>query len=129
SHIIVLRAARRAYSGAMTSGVHRGRALIVTGGSRGIGAATARMAAAQGYAVCVNYRRQRATAEAVVREIEGTGGQAIAVAADISVEGDVLRLFETSDQELGPLGGLVNNAGILETQMRVETMDGARLQR
>lgn len=102
---------------------------LITGASRGIGAATAQMAAARGYAVCVNYRRDRAAAERVAREIELAGGQAIAVAADVSVEADVVRLFETCDRALGPLTALVNNAGVLETQMRLETMDAARLQR
>jgi len=102
---------------------------LITGASRGIGAATAQMAAARGYAVCVNYRRDRAAAERVAREIEVAGGRAIAVAADVSVEADVVHLFETCDNALGPLTALVNNAGVLETQMRLETMDAARLQR
>jgi len=104
-------------------------ALIITGASRGIGAATARLAARHGYAVCVNYRENRAAAEAVVASIEAAGGRAIAVAADVSVEADVMRLFETCDGALGALTALVNNAGVLETQMRVETMDAARVQR
>ncbi len=103
--------------------------IIVTGGSRGIGAATARLAAQRGYSVCVNYLRNRDAAERVVAAIEAAGGRAIAVAADVSVEADVVRLFETCDGSLGPLTALVNNAGILETQMRVETMDAARLLR
>jgi NAD(P)-dependent dehydrogenase (short-subunit alcohol dehydrogenase family) len=105
------------------------RALVVTGGSRGIGAATARLAARRGYAVCVNYRRDRTAAEGVVKAIEAEGGRAVAMAADVSVEADVVRLFEASDKTLGPLAGLVNNAGILETQMRVDMMDAARLHR
>jgi NAD(P)-dependent dehydrogenase (short-subunit alcohol dehydrogenase family) len=103
--------------------------LIVTGASRGIGAETARLAAARGYAVCVNYRRQRAAADAVVRQIIDAGGRAIAVQADVAIESDVVRLFETCDRELGLLGGLVNNAGILETQARVEAIDAARIAR
>ncbi len=102
---------------------------IITGASRGIGAATARMAATRGYAVCVNYRRDRAAAEGVVHDIAAAGGRAIAVAADVSVEADAVRLFETCDRALGPPAALVNNAGVLETQMRVEAMDAARLQR
>lgn len=85
--------------------------MIVTGGGRGIGAATVRAAAAAGYAVCVNYRRRHADAEALAAEIGDTGGRAIAVQADTSVEADVVRLFATVDRELGPLSALVNNAG------------------
>lgn len=103
--------------------------MIVTGGSRGIGAATARLAAARGYAVCVNYLQNETAANAVVNEIESDGGRAIAVAADVSAEADVVRLFETVDKQLGVVTGLVNNAGILETQMRVDEMDASRLTR
>jgi NAD(P)-dependent dehydrogenase (short-subunit alcohol dehydrogenase family) len=103
--------------------------LIVTGGSRGIGAATVLLAARRGYAVCVNYLRGAAEAENVVRTIEREGGRAIAVQADISSEPDVLRLFETSDRELGRLTALVNNAATIEHQMRLESMDAARLHR
>lgn len=105
------------------------RTLLVTGGSRGIGAATARLAGERGYAVCVNYRSNRAAAEAVVHDIESAGGEAIAVGADVSVEVDVRRLFEAVDARLGPLSALVNNAGILETQSRVDQIDAARLAR
>jgi NAD(P)-dependent dehydrogenase (short-subunit alcohol dehydrogenase family) len=103
--------------------------LLVTGGSRGIGAATARLAAQRGYSVCVNYRQNRDSAQRVVNAIEAHGGRALAVAADVSVETDVLRLFETCDSKLGTLTALVNNVGIVETQMRVETMDAERIQR
>jgi NAD(P)-dependent dehydrogenase (short-subunit alcohol dehydrogenase family) len=103
--------------------------LLVTGGSRGIGAATARLAGERGYAVCVNYRSNRRAADAVVHDIESTGGQAIGVGADVSVEVDVLRLFEAVDARLGRVSALVNNAGILETQTRVERIDAARLGR
>ena len=105
------------------------KVLLITGASRGIGAATARLAARQGYSVCVNYRRDGAAADAVVKDIEARGGRAAAVAADVADEEDVVRLFETCDRTLGPLTGLVNNAGILETQMRLETMTAARLTR
>lgn len=105
------------------------RILLVTGGSRGIGAATARLAAARGYAVCVNYRENHAAADAVVRDIEQAGGTAIAAAADVSREADVLRLFETVDQRLGRLTALANNAGIVAQQMRVADMSGERLAR
>jgi NAD(P)-dependent dehydrogenase (short-subunit alcohol dehydrogenase family) len=103
--------------------------VIVTGGSRGIGAATARLAAARGYAVCVNYRSDAAAAERVVAELVRAGGRALAVQADVAIEADVDRLFKTCDAHLGRLSALVNNAGILETQMRVEEMDAGRLQR
>jgi NAD(P)-dependent dehydrogenase (short-subunit alcohol dehydrogenase family) len=105
------------------------KVVVITGASRGIGAATARLAAAAGYAVCVNYRQNREAALRVVTDLETAGASAIAVEADVSVESDVVRLFETSDTELGTLYGLVNNAGILETQMRVDTMSAARLHR
>ena len=97
----------------------------MTGGGRGIGAATARLAAQRGYAVCVNYLQDRAAADEVVRAIP----KAIAVQADIGVEAEVIRLFETADRELGPLTALVNNAATLEPQMRLEQMDAARMQR
>ena len=103
--------------------------LIVTGASRGIGAATARLAASRGYAVCVNFRANEPAANEVVTAIRDSGGKAIAVQADVAIEGDVVRLFETCDAQLGRLTGLVNNAGMLERQMRVESMDAARLQR
>jgi NAD(P)-dependent dehydrogenase (short-subunit alcohol dehydrogenase family) len=103
--------------------------LLVTGGSRGIGAATARLAGERGYAVCVNYRANRQAADAVVHDIEASGGRAMAVGADVSVEVDVLRLFDAVDARFGPLTALVNNAGILEVQARVEQIDAARLGR
>jgi NAD(P)-dependent dehydrogenase (short-subunit alcohol dehydrogenase family) len=103
--------------------------VIITGGGRGIGAAAARLAAQRGYAVCVNYLRDRAAAEGVVADIQRAGGEAIAVAADVASEPDVVRLFETVDRTWGPLTALVNNAGTLERQMRLEQMDAARLAR
>ncbi len=105
------------------------KVIVITGASRGIGAATARLAAARGYAVCVNYLKNRAAADAVVADIEAAGGQAIAVAADVASEAQVVDLFNTVDRQLGTLTALVNNAGILETQMRVDAMDAARLNR
>ena len=103
--------------------------VIITGASRGIGAATARLAATRGYSVCVNYRQNRAAADAVVSELQAMGAAAVAIAADVSLEADVVRLFNTCDATLGTPTALVNNAGILETQMRVEAMDGGRLHR
>lgn len=103
--------------------------MLITGGSRGIGAATARLAAQRGYVVCLTYLRNQAAAEAVVAEIAAGGGRAVAIAADVSAEHEVARLFERIDAELGPIAALVNNAGILEQQMRVDRMDAARLQR
>jgi NAD(P)-dependent dehydrogenase (short-subunit alcohol dehydrogenase family) len=105
------------------------KVLIVTGGGRGIGAATARLAAERGYAVCVNYRKNQAAADAVVASIQAAGGTALAVGADVASEPDVVRLFETVDARLGPLAGLVNNAGVLERQTRVEQIDAARIDR
>jgi NAD(P)-dependent dehydrogenase (short-subunit alcohol dehydrogenase family) len=105
------------------------KVVIITGAGRGIGAATARLAASGGYAVCVNYRSNREAAAGVVSDIEMAGGRAVAVAADMSVEADVVRLFAECDRALGPLSALVNSAGIIERQMRVDEMDGGRLQR
>jgi len=103
--------------------------ILITGGSRGIGATTAQLAAPRGYAVCVGYLRDANAADLVVSEIVQAGGRAIAIQADVSVEADVLRLFETVDDSLGPVAALVNNAGINAPQMRVEQMDAARLDR
>ncbi|MGP1385263.1 MAG: SDR family oxidoreductase [Thainema sp.] len=105
------------------------KVLIITGGSRGIGAATACLAAEQGYAVCVNYLRNQDAANRVVNSIQQMGGKAIAIAADVASETDVMRLFETVDKQLGKVTALVNNAGILEQQIRVEQVDAARLNR
>ena len=103
--------------------------MIVTGGSRGIGAATAILGAARGYAVCVNYAANAGAARAVVDRITAGGGTACAVQADVAIEADVVRLFETVDGQLGRPTALVNNAGILDLQMRVDQMDAARLTR
>ena len=105
------------------------KVMLVTGGSRGIGAATAVMAAEQGYAVCVNYVRNRAAAMSVVETIETAGGRAIAMGGDVASEADVIMLVEEVDRALGPLTALVNNAGILAAQQRVDGMDAARLNR
>jgi NAD(P)-dependent dehydrogenase (short-subunit alcohol dehydrogenase family) len=103
--------------------------ILITGASRGIGAATAILAAQRGYAVCVNYLKNQTAAEAIVEQIRALGTKAIAVQADVSQEADVVRLFQTVDMKLGTISALVNNAGILETQMRVDEMDAARLSR
>ena len=105
------------------------KVMLITGASRGIGAATARLAAAQGYALCLNYHRQQTAAEALVSEITQMGGQAIAVQADVADESQVLQLFARLDQHFGRLDVLVNNAGMLEIQMCLEQMDLARWQR
>jgi NAD(P)-dependent dehydrogenase (short-subunit alcohol dehydrogenase family) len=103
--------------------------LLITGASRGIGAATARLAGERGYAVCLSYKTRADAAQAVVASIEAAGGRALAVQADVSIEDDVRRMFETCDREFGPLTAMVNNAGVLETQMRLDSMDRARLER
>lgn len=102
--------------------------LLITGGSRGIGAATARLAAMKGYAVCINYLHQQQAAEEVVTAIQRSGGQAFAVQADIASEDEVTRLFQEVDK-VGSLTALVNNAGTLEPQSRLDTIDAARLRR
>ncbi|MBO9536072.1 SDR family oxidoreductase [Herbaspirillum sp.] len=106
-----------------------GKVIVVTGGSRGIGAATAKLAARQGYAVCVNYVSNRDAAEAVADEIRKGGGRAITVAGDVAREEDIVRLFATVDKELGPVTALVNNAGILGHQSRLDDMDAERINR
>ena len=103
--------------------------MLITGASRGIGAATALLAAQRGHAVAINYRANRAAADALVAVIVGNGGHAIAIGADVAVEEDVLRMFDTVDRALGRLGALINNAGILERQMPVEQMSAERLAR
>ncbi len=103
--------------------------LIVTGGSRGIGAAVARLAAQRGYAVAVNYCTGEAEAKKVVAEITSGGGRAIAVPADISAEHDIVQLFQASERELGPLKALVNNAGITGGFSRVEDVTAAAIEK
>jgi NAD(P)-dependent dehydrogenase (short-subunit alcohol dehydrogenase family) len=103
--------------------------LIVTGASRGIGAATARLAAARGFRVCLNYLRRQEAADSVVAAIRQEGGTAAAIQADVSSELDVARLFDSATSQLGPITALVNNVGIVERQTRLEAIDAARLQR
>jgi NAD(P)-dependent dehydrogenase (short-subunit alcohol dehydrogenase family) len=102
---------------------------VITGASRGIGRATALLAAERGYDVCVNYVRDRRAADEVVSAIERAGRQAVAVAADVSRETDVVRMFAEVEQRLGRIDALVNNAGVLEQQMRVSEMTAERLVR
>ena len=101
--------------------------MLITGGSRGIGAACARRAARAGYDVCISYNRRQREAEAVVDECRALGRQALTVCADVSVESDVENLFEVTDMVLGRLDCLVNNAGIVAPQGRLETFSAARV--
>ncbi len=103
--------------------------MIVTGGARGIGAATAKLAAARGYAVCINYLQGHDAAAEVVRDITAKGGHAIAVQADISSEPSVVALYREVDSALGKVSALVNNAATLEPQMRLDAMDVSRIER
>lgn len=105
------------------------KTMIVTGASRGIGAATAMLAAQHDFAVVVNYRKNKPAADSVVRNIVAAGGKAVAIQADISKENDIKTLFIEADRIFGNLHSLVNNAGILEPQMRLEDMDAARFNR
>ena len=105
------------------------KTLLITGGSRGIGAATALLAASQGYAVAVNYTRNAAAADAVVQQIRAASGRAIAVQADVAVEKEVLAMFAKVDAEFGRLDALVNNAGVVDQPSRVDAMTMERLQR
>ena len=103
--------------------------LLITGGSRGIGAATATLAAARGYRIAITYFERSAVADALVQQVEAAGGTAIAVQADVAQEEDVLRVFGEVDRRLGRITALVNNAGVLEQQMRLDQMDVRRWQR
>ena len=103
--------------------------LLITGASRGIGAATALLAARAGWAVAVNYAANVNAADGVVRQIRDGGGTALALRADVSDEGQVLAMFEQVDDQLGRLAGLVNNAGVVDTAARVDGMSVARLKR
>jgi len=108
---------------------HTHKVALITGGSRGIGAATARLAARQGWAVAVNYARDARAAEAVVASIAAQGGRALAVQADVADEAQVMAMFRTVDAQLGRLSALVNNAGVVDVPARVEAMGVARLKR
>ena len=106
-----------------------GRVLLVTGGGRGIGAATARLAAAQGWAVAVNYTANSLAADEVVRGIRELGGTAITVQADVADEAQVLAMFQKIDAKLGRMSGLVNNAGVVDVSARIDEMSVARWRR
>jgi len=103
--------------------------MLITGASRGIGAATARLAARQGYALCLNYHQREDAANQVLDQIRAAGVSAITVKADVADEDQVLAMFDVIDREFGRLDVLVNNAGMLEQQMRLEKMDAARWSR
>jgi len=103
--------------------------MIVTGGSRGIGAATARLAANRGYDLCVNYLSNAEGAQSVVRDAEAAGRRAIAVQGDVSQEDEVTRLFETVDRELGTVTALINNAGLTGPSSRLDEVEVETLKR
>lgn len=103
--------------------------VLITGASRGIGAATALLAAQKGFAVAVNYAHNSLAADEVVRQIRADGGTAMAVQADVAHEAQVLAMFERIDAKLGALAGLVNNAGVVDVACRVDAMTVERLQR
>ena len=103
--------------------------VLITGGSRGIGAATALLAARRGYAVAVNYTANSLAADEVVRQIRQAGGQAMAVQADVADEAQVVSMFEKIDAKFGRLTALVNNAGVVDQTVRIEAIALARLQR
>ncbi|MEY4662064.1 MAG: 3-oxoacyl-[acyl-carrier-protein] reductase FabG [Pseudomonadota bacterium] len=105
------------------------KVLLVTGGSRGIGAATALLAAQQGWSVAVNYTANSLAADEVVRQIRASGGHAISIQADVASEAQVLRMFEHIDAKMGRLQGLVNNAGVVDMTARVDEMSVARWKR
>lgn len=103
--------------------------MLITGGSRGIGAATALLAAERGWQLALSYQSNAAAADAVVRQIRELGGTAVAFQADVGIEADVLRLFNAVDEQLGKPDVLINNAGMLEQQTRLDEMELDRWQR
>ena len=103
------------------------RVIVITGGSRGIGAATAVLAAQQGYRICINYQSDDTAAHQVLDEVRALGAQAIAVRADVSDEDEVISLFSRVDLELGPVTALVNNAGTVGQKSRVDEMSQVRI--
>lgn len=102
---------------------------LITGGSRGIGAATARLCAVRGHRVVINYTRDAAAAQSVADQVNTLGGEALVVKADVASEGEVMHLFDVVDRTWGRLTGLVNNAGVVDVAQRVDEMSGERLQR
>jgi NAD(P)-dependent dehydrogenase (short-subunit alcohol dehydrogenase family) len=105
------------------------RALVITGGGRGIGAATAVRAAQHGWSLILNYRERASAAEAVVAQVRASGGRAIAVAGDVAQESDVVSLFDAAEREFGVIAGVVNNAGVVAEAMPLAEMSAARIER
>ncbi len=103
------------------------KVVLITGGGRGIGAATARLVATQGYGVAINYKSNSEAANKLAETITADGGKCIAIQADVSLEEDVVRMFSTVDKALGTLSVLINNAGILKKQSRLEDMTADRI--
>ena len=103
--------------------------MLITGASRGIGAATAKLAAERGYGVCINYRQNAQAAQTLTEDLQRTGAQVAAFQADVSIETEVVRMFEAIDAQFGPVSVLINNAGMLEPQTRVADMSAERLAR
>ena len=103
------------------------KVVLITGSGRGIGAATARLFAEKGYSVCINYKSNHSAAEELAEEVGQGGGKCIVVQADVSSESDVVRLFRTIDEELGKISVLVNNAGVLQSQCRLEELAAERI--
>jgi NAD(P)-dependent dehydrogenase (short-subunit alcohol dehydrogenase family) len=105
------------------------KTVLVTGGSRGIGAAVSRLAAERGYRVAVNYTSNAGAAQSVVDEITSANGEAFAVRGDVGSEADIVAMFEAVDERFGPLDALVNNAGIVDQKSRLDEMSGERIER
>lgn len=105
------------------------KVVLITGASRGIGAATALLAAKQGWAVAVNYLVNSLAADEVVRQIRAAGGTAMTIQADVAIEADVMRMFQAVDAKLGRISGMVNNAGVVDMPSRVDAMSVERLER
>lgn len=111
----------------MSNKMNSQKVVLITGSSRGIGAASAKLFAGKGYNVCVNYKHDRASALSVVTEVQAMGVKCIAVQADVAIEAEVERLFNQIDSELGSITSLVNNVGVLQSQMRLQDMNAERI--